>query len=48
MAEKKVIVRKDWISNFSLVGRPIINDYTFTIDGRSQKSNWIYNAMNQD
>lgn len=46
MAEKKVIVRKDWVSSFSLVGRPIINDYTFTIDGRSQKSNWIYNAMN--
>ena len=43
---KKVIERKDWIASFSLVGKPIINDYTFTIDGRSQKSNWIYNAMN--
>lgn len=46
MAEKKVIARKDWISSFNLVGRPVINDFTFTIDGRSQKSNWIYNAMN--
>lgn len=46
MAEKKVITRKDWISSFSLIGRPVINDFTFTIDGRSQKSNWIYNAMN--
>ena len=46
MSEKKVIKRSDWVANFSLVGRPVINDFTFTIDGRSQKSNWIYNAMN--
>ena len=46
MAEKKVIVKKDWTNSFTLIGKPIINDYTFTIDGRSKKSNWIYNAMN--
>lgn len=44
MAEK--IVRKDWVSNFTLIGRPIINDYTYKIDERSEKSNWVYNALN--
>ena len=46
MAEKKVINKKDWVSSFNLIGRPIINDYTFKMDERSEKSNWIYNAMN--
>lgn len=44
MAEK--ITKKDWVSNFTLVGKPIINDYTFKIDEKSEKSNWIYNALN--
>lgn len=44
--ERKVIAKKDWISNFNLIGKPIINDYTFKIDERSEKSNWIYNALN--
>ena len=44
MAEK--IVRKDWVSNFNLVGRPVIGDYTYKIDEQSEKSNWVYNAMN--
>lgn len=44
MAEK--IVKKDWVSNFNLIGRPIINDYTYKIDERSERSNWIYNALN--
>ena len=43
---KKVIEKKDWVSNFNLVGRPVINDYTFKIDERSDKSNWVYNALN--
>lgn len=46
MNEKKVIERTKWVSNFTLIGKPIINDYTFTMNARSQKSNWIYNAMN--
>ena len=47
MAEKKVIVRKDWTSNFVLIGTPKISeDYTFKIDERSEKSKWIYNSMN--
>ena len=44
MSEK--ITKKDWVSNFTLIGKPIINDYTFKINERSEKSNWIYNALN--
>ena len=44
--EKKTIVKKDWVSNFTLIGRPVINDYTFKIDEKSEKSNWVYNAIN--
>lgn len=44
MSEK--IIRKDWVSNFTLIGKPVINDYTFKIDEHSEKSNWVYNAMN--
>ena len=43
---KKVIIKKDWTSNFTLIGTPKISDYTFKIDERSEKSNWIYNSMN--
>ena len=44
MAEK--IVKKNYVSNFTLIGKPVINDYTFKIDEKSEKSNWIYNALN--
>ena len=46
MVEKKIIKKSDWTSNFTLIGKPVINDYTFKIDEKSEKSNWIYNAMN--
>lgn len=46
MSEKKVIKRSDWVSNFTLIGRPVIGDYTYKIDEKSEKSNWIYNALN--
>ena len=46
MSEKKVITKKDYVSNFMLIGKPIINDYTFKIDERSERSNWVYNALN--
>lgn len=46
MSEKKVIVKSDWVSNFTLIGKPVINDYTFKIDERSERSNWVYNALN--
>lgn len=44
--EKKVIEKNDWQSSFNLIGKPVINDYTFKIDEKSEKSNWIYNALN--
>lgn len=44
--EKKVINKSDWVSNFTLIGVPKINDYTFKIDEKSEKSSWIYNSMN--
>lgn len=47
MAEKKVIKKSDWVSNFTLIGKPKISeDYTFKIDEKSEKSKWIYNSMN--
>ena len=47
MAEKKVITKSDWMSNFTLIGKPKISeDYTFKIDEKSEKSKWIYNSMN--
>ena len=45
--DKKVIKREDWASSFYLVGTPIINDeYTYKINERSNKSNWVYNSLN--
>lgn len=46
MAEKKVIKKADWQSSFNLIGKPVVNDYTFKIDEKSEKSNWVYNALN--
>ena len=45
--EKKTIAKKDWVSNFTLIGTPKISeDYTFKIDEKSEKSNWVYNSLN--
>lgn len=44
--DKKIITKENWISNFSLTGKPIINDYSFKIDEHSERSSWIYNSMN--
>lgn len=46
MSEKKTIKKSDWVSNFTLIGKPVVNDYTFKIDEKSDKSNWVYNALN--
>lgn len=46
MAEKKTIKKSDWQSSFNLIGRPVVNDYTFKIDEKSDKSHWVYNALN--
>lgn len=44
--EKKVITKSDWVSNFTLIGKPVIGDFTYKIREKSEKSNWIYNALN--
>lgn len=44
--EKKVINRDNWLSNFVLIGVAKVNDYTFKIDEKSEKSSWIYNSLN--
>lgn len=47
MSEKKVITKKDYVSNFTLIGTPKISeDYTFKIDEKSEKSQWVYNSLN--
>jgi len=42
----KSIAKKDWVSNFTLIGVPRINDYTYKIDEKSKNSSWIYNSLN--
>lgn len=42
----KKIEKTNWFSSFNLIGVPKINDYTFKIDEKSTKSNWIYNSLN--
>lgn len=44
--EKKVIAKDNWVSNFNLIGLAKINDYTFKLDEKSEKSSWIYNSLN--
>ena len=44
--EKKKILKNDWVSNFTLIGKPVINDYTFKINEKSERSAWVYNALN--
>ena len=43
---KKLITKKDWIASFNLVGEAKLNDYTYKIDEKSEKSSWIYNSLN--
>lgn len=42
----KIIKKENWVSNFTLIGKPKINDYTFKIDEISEKSNWRYSSLN--
>lgn len=45
--EKKALDKKGWVQSFELIGKACINkDYTFKIDERSKKSDWIYNSLN--
>lgn len=44
--EKKIIKKTDWQANFTLIGKPNVNDFTFKLDQKSEKSNWIYSTLN--
>ncbi len=44
--ERKTIVKRDWVASFNLIGRAKINEFTFKINEKSEKSSWIYNSLN--
>ena len=44
--EKTPLTRSNWVSNFVIVGKAAINDFTYKIDQHSDKSDWIYNQLN--
>lgn len=44
--KKSGIAKSDWASSFSLIGEARVNDYTYKIDAKSEKSSWIYNSLN--
>lgn len=35
-----------WTSTFNLVGEVKLNDYSFKLDEKSEKSDWVYNSLN--
>ena len=43
---KQKITKENWVSNFNLIGKAKINDYTYKINEKSEKSAWIYNSFN--
>lgn len=43
--EKNPLVKENWSSNFELIGKPKIGDYSYKINERSQKSDWVYNSL---
>ena len=49
MASKEKVnnlAKTDWVANFNLIGKAVVNDYTFKIDAKSEKSDWMYNSIN--
>lgn len=46
--EKKKLEKKKgcWTSNFMLIGEAKVNQYTYKIDEKSDKSDWVYNVFN--
>lgn len=46
MSKKRKIEKKNWKSSFNLIGKPVINDFTYKLDEHSEKSAWVYNALN--
>ena len=44
--EKTPLAKQNWTQTFNLVGKAVVNDYTFKLDEHSNKSDWIYNQLN--
>ena len=44
--EKKELDKVGYTQSFTIIGKPCVNEYTFNIDKKSEKSDWIYNSMN--
>lgn len=44
--EKNGIKRTDWTSSFSLIGEAKVADYSYKIDAKSERSDWVYNSVN--
>lgn len=44
--EQKVLEKKNWSNSFMMIGEAKINDYTYKIDEKSEKSDWVYNSLN--
>lgn len=43
---KKKLEKKGWTSSFNLIGEAKVNEYTYKIDEKSEKSDWVYNVLN--
>jgi hypothetical protein len=45
--ERKKLEKKNWSASFALIGEAKVNDdFTFKIDEKSEKSDWVYNVLN--
>lgn len=44
--EKKTLEKKNWTNTFMLIGEAKVNDYTYKLDEKSEKSDWVYNSLN--
>lgn len=44
--ESQGLEKKQWTQNFQLIGKAIVNDSTYKINERAEKSDWIYNSLN--
>ena len=49
MAKKETtnaLKKEEWTQRFKLIGEPTFTDFTYRIDAKSEKSDWVYNSIN--
>lgn len=44
--ERKDLDKKNWQNNFDIVGKVKVTDNTFSLDNKSEKSDWLWSRMN--